>query len=227
MWATTEAQQPWNLTGVDADADGDSSGGFDRSLKLSSHVPTADERLEVAAEEICSFLLVFQHRQSPKRLADAPSPPAEERLRAGPTLWLRCRCLGAFLQAASLHCWTVNKLLRHTPLMSFIWLQPRLARRLFSFCHWFVHRTRHTCPLALVDWSQNTYSSRQSGGYQPVGAERPGLASAFPTGVAEKHIPLRTYLSAPLAFTCSWIDLCWPLARCSPPPGGPCGGRSK
>lgn len=38
--------------------------------------------------------------------------------------------------------------------MSFISLQPRLAWRDFSACHWFVFRTHHTCPLALVDWSQ-------------------------------------------------------------------------
>ncbi len=38
--------------------------------------------------------------------------------------------------------------------MSFISLQPRLARRDFSSCHWFIFRTRHTCPLALVDRSQ-------------------------------------------------------------------------
>lgn len=67
--------------------------------------------------------------------------------------WLRCSWLSA-LAGASLHCWTVNKPLRHTPLMSFIWLQPRLARRHFFVCHWFVRRTRHTCPLALADWSQ-------------------------------------------------------------------------
>lgn len=38
--------------------------------------------------------------------------------------------------------------------MSFISLQPRLALRDLVGCHWFAFRTRHTCPLALVDWSQ-------------------------------------------------------------------------
>ena len=56
--------------------------------------------------------------------------------------------------AVALHRLTADKLLRHTPLMSFISLQPRLARRDFSGCHWFTLRTRHTCPLALVDGSQ-------------------------------------------------------------------------
>lgn len=38
--------------------------------------------------------------------------------------------------------------------MSFISVQPRLAWRDFSACHWFIFGARHTCPLALVDWSQ-------------------------------------------------------------------------
>ena len=69
-------------------------------------------------------------------------------------IWLRLNRSQQVPAAVALHGLTADKLLRHTPLMSFISLQPRLAWRVFSACHWFIFRTCHTCPLALVDRGQ-------------------------------------------------------------------------
>lgn len=85
-----------------------------------------------------------------------PSLPAENR-RDPPHAarnWLSLNQPKCAPAAVALHRLTARRLLRHTPLMSFISLQPRLAPRDLVGCHWFAFRTRHTCPLALVDWSQ-------------------------------------------------------------------------
>lgn len=107
------------------------------------------------------------------------------------------------LAAVALYRVTADKRLRHTPLMSFIWLQPRLARRQI-LCLPLVHGPNSPyLPPGSCGLEPNSSSTCQSQGYQPVGWERPGLAGVFPTGVVEKHIPNCTYLSAPLVFSCS------------------------
>jgi len=87
--------------------------------------------------------------------------------------------------------------------MSFISLQPRLASRDFSTAIGSYSELTVPAPSASEDLSQIVLAAVSQEQDPPVGCERPGLVGVFPTGVAEKHIPVCTYLSAPLVFNCS------------------------
>lgn len=99
----------------------------------------------LSATEEANLSWVSYHLRQLKSHSDSPHA-ARNWLRFNRSQWVPA--------AVALRCLTADKLLRHTPLMSFISLQPRLAWRDFSACHWFIFTTHHTCPLALVDWSQ-------------------------------------------------------------------------
>lgn len=64
-------------------------------------------------------------------------------------------------------------------------------------------------PSGWCEQQPNSSSFCQSGAAQPVRWEGPGFVGVFFTGVAQKHIPIRTYLSAALVFSGSSKGPCW------------------
>lgn len=147
-------------------------------------------------------------------------------------LWLRCRLNLSWIQKVEM---LVLDLSRYV-----LFFTVQLLTKFWDTPHWWV--LFHCSPawlgptswLLLVDSEDSSYlpsgwcgqepncsSLCQSGAARPVRCEGPGLEGVFLTGVAQKHIPIRTYLSAALVFSCSskvrpGFSLLW----------GPCWGKA-